>query len=342
MKIGMVFGNGIPQGGLNKANLLYARQLGVSDIILHLPDESTLPSTSLGYWTADDLIRVKNYVGSFDLNLAAIENFPVFHWNDILLDGPKKSKQIELLKKSVANLGKAGISSMGYYFSLAGVWGRKYGSYARGGALSDAFSKDNNAGLNSPLKESEVWGTGYPSADSERNIGIVEKEEMWRRLEYFLVNLVPVAEESNVRLAAHPDDPPIAVLRDTYRILTDPDDFDRLLNIYSSFYNGLEFCQGTISYMANGNIYDAIRKYSKNNNIVYVHLRNNSGRFPKYHETFLDDGDWDILKCLKLYKENGFEGVIAPDHTPEVNCGAPFHAGFAHSIGFLKAGLLLI
>lgn len=339
----MAFGNGlIPQGVLNDENLIYARQLGVSDIILHLPDASTLPSTSNGYWTVDDLTRVKKYVAGFNLNLSAIENFPVTHWFDILLDGPKKVKQIELLKKTITNLGKAGISSMGYYFSLAGVWGRKYGPYARGGARVDAFSAEDIGDLNRPINIGEVWGMEYTSIDFEKNIGRVEKEEVWQRLEYFLVNLVPVAEEANVRLAAHPDDPPISILRDTYRILTDPLDFDRLLNIYPSYHNGLEFCQGTISYMANGNVYDAIKKYSKNGNIVYVHLRNNSGKFPNYHETFLDDGDWDILKCLKLYQENGFEGVIVPDHAPEVNCNAPFHAGFAHSIGFLKAGLLSI
>lgn len=343
MRIGMAFGEGlIPQGSLNDNNLLYAKQLGVTDIILHLPDEKLLPSTQYGYWTVDDLLRVKDFINSYGLNLAAIENFPLDHWYDVLLDGPGKFRQIENIKRTITNMGKAGIMIMGYYFSIAGVWGRTYGQFARGNALSDGFSVEAGMDLNQPIPRGEVWGMSVRPNDSQGYSDCADLNEMWGRLEFFLKEIVPVAVDSQVRMAAHPDDPPASVLRQTARLLTHPDHFDRLLDIMPSYYNALEFCQGTISYMAKGDLYDSIKKYAARNSIAYVHLRNNCGRYPDYYETFIDDGDWDILKCLKLYKEFGFNGVLMPDHTPQVTCNAPFHAGFAHAIGFIKAGLLSI
>ena len=44
-----------------------------------------------------------------------------------------------------------------------------------------------------------------------------------------------------------------------------------------------------------------------------------------------------MARALSILKKNGFDGVIVPDHTPEVTCGAPWHAGMAHALGYLRA-----
>ena len=75
------------------------------------------------------------------------------------------------------------------------------------------------------------------------------------------------------------------------------------------------------------------------NKLAYVHLRNVRGKVPLYKETFIDDGDVDVLRVLRILKKNNFNGVIIPDHAPQMSCAAPWHAGMAYALGFLRAGL---
>jgi len=80
-------------------------------------------------------------------------------------------------------------------------------------------------------------------------------------------------------------------------------------------------------------------KYSRQDNIAYIHFRNVRGKAPHYQETFIDEGDIDMLKALSILKDNNFDGVLVPDHTPGMTCDAPWHAGMAYALGFIKAGL---
>jgi len=96
---------------------------------------------------------------------------------------------------------------------------------------------------------------------------------------------------------------------------------------------------GTLAEMTENNIYDAIDDYSRQGKVAYVHLRNVTGTVPKYRETFIDEGDVDMVRILSILKQNDFQGVIIPDHTPQMSCTAPWHAGMAHTLGFI-AGVL--
>ena len=87
------------------------------------------------------------------------------------------------------------------------------------------------------------------------------------------------------------------------------------------------------------NIYDVVDQYSRLNRLGYVHLRNVRDKVPHYKETFIDDGEVDVLRVLGILKRNGFEGVIIPDHAPQMSCAAPWHAGMAYAMGYIKAGL---
>jgi len=91
--------------------------------------------------------------------------------------------------------------------------------------------------------------------------------------------------------------------------------------------------------MASGNIYDAIAKYTSQGKISYVHFRNVKGKVPKYQEVFVDEGDIDIFQALRLFKKHGFEGVLIPDHTPEMTCDASWHAGMAYALGYMRAAM---
>ncbi|HEV2320357.1 MAG TPA: mannonate dehydratase, partial [Verrucomicrobiae bacterium] len=164
----------------------------------------------------------------------------------------------------------------------------------------------------------------------------------WSRLKFFLDELIPVAEEAGVTLAAHPDDPPLATVRGQPRLVWKTHLFQRLIDLKPSARNALEFCVGTVAEMADEDVYQAVETFSRQKKLAYVHLRNVSGKAPFYKETFIDDGDVDVLRVLRILKENDFKGVIIPDHAPQMSCAAPWHAGMAYALGFLQAALKAI
>jgi mannonate dehydratase len=101
----------------------------------------------------------------------------------------------------------------------------------------------------------------------------------------------------------------------------------------------LEFCVGTLAEMTEGDLYETVDRYSRQGRVAYVHLRNVTGQAPRYRETFIDDGDVDIPRVLSILARNGFEGLVIPDHTPQMTCSAPWHAGMAHALGFIQGVL---
>jgi len=163
---------------------------------------------------------------------------------------------------------------------------------------------------------------------------------LWRRVEGFLAECVPVAEKAGVRLAAHPDDPPLPFLRGQPRLVYQPQLYQRLLDLYPSRANALEFCLGSLAEMTEGNVYDAVEQYSRQEAIAYVHFRNIRGKVPSYRETFVDDGDVNMLRVLEILHRNCFGGVLIPDHAPKMSCDAPWHAGMAYAMGFMRAALM--
>ena len=341
MKIGL----GLYRHQLTNDNFQFAYQAGATHLVAHLVDYDALkpnatPEARLhagsGLWSEDELIGLKRVVNDHGLEFAAIENFDPRVWYDVLLDGPRRAQQIEDVKTLIARVGSIGVPIIGYNFSLANVWGHVNGPWARGDAISAAFRGPH------PVEESlvpngEVWNVRYSDRPHAGTIGEVSEEEMWRRLEAFLVEVVPVAEDAGVRLAMHPADPPVPVLRGTGRLVYHPDAFQRLLDLVPSTSNSIEFCQGTVAEMPNSDVYEAIDRYSRSGNIAYVHLRNVKGKAPDYREVFLDEGDVNMIRAVEIYLRNGFNGVVIPDHTPHMTCAAPWHAGMAYALGHIRA-----
>jgi mannonate dehydratase len=252
-----------------------------------------------------------------------------------LLDGPKKKQQIENLKTIIRNVGKAGIPVFGYNFSIAGVAGRVKGKFARGNA--EAVGMDGP--LDTPLPNGMAWNMVFDKNAAPGNAPSATHEQLWSRLKFFLDELIPVAEEAGVTLAAHPDDPPLPFVRAQPRLVWQPQLYQKLIDLKPSPRNALEFCVGTIAEMKDGNVYDAVETYSRQQKLGYVHLRNVRDKVPHYKETFIDDGEVDVLRVLRILKKNNFTGVIIPDHAPQMSCAAPWHAGMAYALGFLRAGL---
>jgi mannonate dehydratase len=340
----------------------FARQAGCTHVVVHLVDyfnqSSTNPLTNPKnnqptgskyepwgvagdpdkLWTVQELKTLRAEIEAAGLVLAALENLDPAHWHDILLDGPQRPQQIEKVKTMIRRMGEAGIPVLGYNFSLAGVCGRVTAALGRGNAIT--VGMDGPAD-DIPVPNGTIWNMIYdPNATG--TLPSISHEELWRRLQRFLVDVLPVAEQSGVRLAAHPDDPPMPAMRGQPRLVYQPHMYQRLLDCVSSPSNALELCVGTLAEMTEGDIYEAVDRYSKQGKIAYLHLRNVRGKVPHYHETFIDDGDVDMLRILAILHRNGFDGVIIPDHSPQMSCSAPWHAGMAHTLGFMLAARAML
>jgi mannonate dehydratase len=355
----MKLGLGLYRHMLTREYYDFARQAGCTHVVIHMVDyfkqgasnpANNQPSGAKyepwgvagdpeKLWSIAELKTIRAQIEDAGLVLAAIENLDPAHWHDILLDGPKRPQQIEKVKTIIRNMGEAGVPVLGYNFSLGGVCGRVTASAGRGQAVT--LGMDGPA-EDIPIPNGMIWNMIYDANATPGPMSSVSHEELWNRLQRFLEEVIPVAEESGVRLAAHPDDPPMPTMRQQPRLVYQPRMYQRLIDLLPSPNNTLELCVGTLAEMTEDNIYEAIDSYSRQKKIAYVHLRNVVGKVPHYRETFIDEGDVDMLRILAILHRNHFDGVIIPDHTPQMSCAAPWHAGMAHTLGFMLAAKAML
>lgn len=353
----MKLGLGLYRHQLVRENFQFACQAGATHIVAHLvdyfkggshnPTDNQPTGTERGWgiagdpdklWTLEELVGLRRAVEAEGPKLEAIENLDPAHWHDVLLDGPKRAQQVQNVKTILERMGEAGIPILGYNFSIAGVCGRTHAPYARGRAMSVGMEGPFDA----PMPAGMVWNMIYDPAAPPGVAPAVSASVLWSRWERFMEDVLPVAEKSGVKLALHPDDPPMPAMRGQARLVYQPHLYQRVLDFNSSPANALEFCLGSLAEMTEGDLYQAVEAYSRQRKLAYAHCRNVTGKVPNYRETFIDDGDIDIVRVLRILKQNGFEGVLIPDHTPQMQCSAPWHAGMAFALGYLRAALQVI
>jgi mannonate dehydratase len=352
-------GLGLYRHMLTRENYDFARQAGCTHVVVHLVDyfkqgvrnpRNNQPTGGKyqpwgvagdadRLWSFEELNELRQQIEDAGLMVAAIENLDPAHWYDILLDGPRRSQHIENVKTIIARMGAAGIPVLGYNFSLAGVCGRVTSPSGRGGALTVAMDGPADE---EPVAKGMVWNMIYDENALPGTLAAISSQELWRRLERFLEEVIPVAERCGVQLAAHPDDPPMPTMRGQPRLIYQPDMYQRLLDLRPSRANALEFCVGTTAEMTAGDVYATVDNCSRQAKIAYLHLRNVKGKVPHYRESFIDDGDVDMVRILSILARNRFDGVIVPDHAPQMSCPAPWHAGMAHTLGFILAAKAML
>jgi mannonate dehydratase len=353
----MKLGLGLYRHLLTRENFQFARQAGATHLVIHLVDyfrsgshnprgnQPTGAEQGWGLagdpeklWSLEELLELTKGAQAEGLQIEAVENFDPAHWHDVLLDGPKRAQQIENVKTIIRRVGQAGIPVMGYNFSIAGVCGRVTGPFARGGASSVGM----DGPLDTPMPNGMVWNMVYDPNAPKGTVATVSHEALWRRLGRFLEEVIPVAEEAGVKLALHPDDPPMPTMRGQARLVYQPEMYERVSELHASPANAFEFCLGTLAEMTEGDLYESVEHYSRQGKLAYVHFRNIRGKVPYYRETFVDDGDIDMIRVLRILRKNNYDGVLIPDHTPQMTCAAPWHAGMAHALGYLKAALQVL
>ena len=283
-----LFGNPASQ------DVVIAKQLGVNHVIAGM----TLSRVRREEY-ADLVRKIKSDWAAAGMAIAGVEGHPVaFDKLKLGVDGAEE--EIENTKWAIEALSKSGISMICYNF-MAGIgWTRTNTKVPeRGGAMTSEFD----------LEESKAQGL-TPN-------GEVSEEKIWANLTHFLKEVIPVADKFKVRMALHPDDPPLSPLRGIGRVLTSARAYRRVMDIAPSPMNGITFCQANFKLMGE-DIYALAQEWTSNKKIFFVHFRDVDGRKEKFHETFHDNGPTDMVRMLQIYSKAGFDGPIRPDHAPTI------------------------
>ncbi|MFD6175515.1 MULTISPECIES: mannonate dehydratase [unclassified Isoptericola] len=225
---------------------------------------------------------------------------------------PGRDEQIEHVITQVRSMGRLGIPVLCYNWMARSSWARTRNDIpARGGALVTGFR----------AADADALGPLVPA-------GEVSADQMWEALDYFLDAVVPEAEAAGVRLALHPDDPPLPNVRDLPRIMSSVDAYRRLLTLNTSSSNGITFCQGNFALMT-PDVPDVIRELGRDGAIAFVHFRDVRGTADDFVETFHDDGQTDMAECMRAYAAVGFDGPMRPDHVPTMSGEVNDRPGYA-------------
>jgi mannonate dehydratase len=297
-----------------------SKQAGVDWAVGGLPFNESSNGTDAP-WDYLPLLRMKQRYESAGFNLAVIESRPPL--NNVKRGLPGGNEEIATVCTLIENMGRLGIPVWCYEWMTDFNWMRTNTStLSRGGSVVTSY--DNALMKDAPLTEN----------------GPLSEEKLWETLEYFLKKVLPVAEKWNVKLAMHPDDPPLSPIRGVGRIMRSIENYQRLLDIVPSPMNGITMCQGNFTLMTD-DLPGVIRHFGKQNKIFFIHFRDVRGTPEKFEETWHDEGKTDMLACMQAYKDINFEGVLRPDHVPTVEGDSNENAGYSsfgrlYAIGYIR------
>jgi mannonate dehydratase len=268
------------------------------------------------------LAKMKDDFAKVGVTVAGVESHPVAA-EKIKLGTEGRDEEIENYIQAIRAMSNVGIDVLCYNFMAGLGWYRtKTDAKGRGGALITIFDNKEAVKLG-PTK----WGE-------------ISEDKMWDNITYFLKAVIPEAQKHNIKMALHPDDPPLSPLRGIGRIVTSAKNYRRIMDIVPSPMNGVTFCQA--NFVAMGEDVEALAKeWLKQKKIFFVHFRDIRGNREYIEETFHDEGVTDMARMLEVYHQGGFNGPLRPDHAPTLYGEANDHPGYAlegkiFAIGYFK------
>ena len=296
----------------------FLQQMGIDQVVLW----TNASKSSFEYYNS----RRELYKEA-GINVFGFGNGSVHNQDKITLNLPGRDEKVEEYLTHLRNLSKAGIHYTTYAHMANGIWSGER-ELTRGGASARAFN------LAKPIRGRDGGITYEGPLTHGRKYS---EDELWANYEYFIKKAAAVAEEQNVRIGIHPDDPPGVELGGIPRcIFGNFDGYKRALEIANSPNVGMCLCVGC--WLEGGtlmgkDVIETIKYFGAQKKIFKVHFRNVNQQLPHFVETFLDDGYVDMYQILKALKEVDFDGVIIADHIPSMIYP---NTGSAFSIGYMK------
>ncbi|MFT8351622.1 mannonate dehydratase [Clostridium saccharoperbutylacetonicum] len=303
-------------GADDAVKLQYIRQIPSMDSIV-----TAIYDVPVGeVWSNESIIKLKAEVENANLKFDVIESVPVHE--DIKLGLPTRDKYIENYKENIRRLAKAGVKVICYNFMPVFDWTRtQLDKVLEDGSTALVYYKEQLEKMDPLTGELSLpgWDSSYTKdqlADLFKQYSKVDEEALWSNLEYFLKQIIPVAEQNDIKMAIHPDDPPYNIFG-LPRIITNEKNLDRFLKLVDSKYNGLTFCTGSLGSASFNNIVEMVDKYSSQGRIHFMHVRNvkllEDGSFEESAH-YSPCGSLDIVAIMKVLHKNNFDGYLRPDH----------------------------
>ena len=290
----------------------FAVQCGVSKGVIRLPEDEEFDITDFSHWK-----QVHKGFTDFGIEPIIIEPMPNSLHDHIKSGDEKRDESIEKVIKMFPAMEALGIHTICFNFMAHIGWLRTSRNIPeRGGALV----------------------TGFDIADFEPTEASITEAQLWNNYEYFIKAVIPHAEKHGIKLALHPDDPPLPRLGNVSRIMISYENIRRAINMVKSDSLGVTMCQACYLMMGE-DLYDVIEKFGKK--IFFVHFRNVTGNKHKFNETFHDNGEIDMADIMRHYRKCGVDVPIRVDHVPVMAGESGGVAGYTalgrlFAIGYLK------
>lgn len=290
MEIGYAFFHPV-----HKIAQYHAMQLGVKHAVTSAAWAGGF-SDHVHEWDYMPLLKTQLAMKEFDMNFSVVEG--VNFIDDVKLGTQNRDIAIDHFITLLENMSKLGIETVCYNWMPVWGWFRtKHNMELKGGATVTEFT-----------------GSDIPT-DVITDIGKVSADELWTNLAYFLEKVVPYAEKYRIKMAIHPDDPPVNNIGGIDRILTSADAMQKVIDLVPSEYNGITMCQGCFAAMGE-DVVSMIHRFGEQKKIFFAHFRDINGNIDHFNEEFQHTGKTDMYQAMKAYYEIGFDGVIRPDHVP--------------------------
>ena len=271
-------------------NLQLAAQASVEEIVIPYPGLNL-----------KELLQTKRLVESFGMKLTHVER-KLPHLKNVH-NLPGREEELEAIKTLVRNMGEAGMTVLCYNWMPNEDWHRTTAE-----APERAGSKVTAFDISQIDKSNPTDADGLPEK-------VTSSDELWDNLERFLNDIIPTCEDAGIKLALHPDDPPLPILQGQPRIIVNHAAYEKVVKLVDSPSNGICYCTGSL-----GPTGEELIKGIENlaPHIVFAHVRNTRGTAENFSETWHDNGDLDIPAIMQTFKKCGFQGTIRPDHAPSM------------------------
>jgi mannonate dehydratase len=299
------------------------RQLGV--------DEATgvLPRASVDWrahapeqpWEQGPLALYKQQIEDAGFRLTVLEDNPPM--DRLRLGLPGRDEELAAVLDLIRAMGRLGIEVWCYNWMAVVPWSRT------------SVALPGRAGAEVTGFDARVWDDVQQPREAP-----VAEDTLWETLAWFLERAVPVADEAGVKLALHPDDPPLSPVRGIGRIIRTLEAYDRVFELQPSPANGMTFCQGNIAMMTD-DLPGAITRFGKAGRIHFVHFRDVRGTPDNFVETFVDEGPTDMAACIRAYLDAGVDAPLRSDHSPTLAGDTALVPGYPtlgrlHAIGYVQ------